>query len=130
MECVSGCREVGVGGQQHEVELAENKTRGTLASSEPFIYIERRRSKEQNKCQACRCADKLKLEEEKKKSAISFQPLPHLSNLCDVTFIPRRTAGRQSHLERAVDVYTAWHDSAATPNQCQSALIIGAPKLY
>lgn len=67
MECTSGYGDVGVGGQQHGVKLAGNKTRGSLASSEPFIYIERRGSKEQNKCQTCRCANKLKLEQEKKK---------------------------------------------------------------
>lgn len=67
MEHACGCGDVGVGGQQHGVKLAGNKTRGSLASSEPFIYIVRRRSKEQNKCQTCRCANKLKLEQEKKK---------------------------------------------------------------
>lgn len=60
------CLGNGEGRQQHTVQLAGNKSRGSLTSSEPFIYIERRRSKEQNKCQTCRCANKSKLEQEKK----------------------------------------------------------------
>lgn len=113
MECASWCRDLGTGEQQDGVKSAGNKTRGSFASSEPFIHIERRRSKEENKCQTCRCANKLKLEQEKKKkSAISFQPLPHLSTPYDVTSLLRGTTCSQSYPQPA-NIYTGWHDSAA-----------------
>lgn len=70
MECASWCRDLGTGEQQHGVKSAGNKTRVSSASSESFIHIERRKSKEENKCQTCRCANKLKLEQEKKKNLL------------------------------------------------------------
>lgn len=116
--------------QQHRVKLAGNKTGGSLASSEPFIYIEKRRSKQQNKCQTCRCANKLKLEQEKKISAISFQPLLHLSKLYDATIVlDSKENCVQSALSAPPVNMLLVSAQFATALPCQLAPIIGAPKV-
>lgn len=118
--------------QQHRVKLAGNKTGGSLASSEPFIYIyiEKRRSKQQNKCQICRCANKLKLEQEKKKSVISFQPLFHLSKLYDTTIMLDSKENCVQSALSAPPVNTLQVSAQfATALLCQLAPITGAPKL-
>lgn len=129
MKCASWCRDLGTGEQQHGVQSAGSKTRVSSASSEPFIHIERRRSKEENKCQTCRCANKLKLEQEKKKTCYILSALPHLSTPCDVTFLLRGLHTLSLTQNQAVNICTGWHDSAAAPNQCHLSHGTRVPRL-